>query len=81
MKAFFEEHAAFMVVLALLLTFIGGVFKLTYDADIQNQLDEQNRVRFSILDRCVPNGYVSHGSSPIRTYRCDSGVYTWEDMK
>ena len=81
MKKFIKENGASIVVHALLFTIIAGTFKLTYDADVQNQIDDQSRARRMVLERCVPNGYVAHAIAPMRTYRCDSGVYTWEDMK
>lgn len=36
---------------------------------------------FYQVNHCRPEGYVSGKYHPVRTYRCDNGLFIAEDMK
>ncbi len=46
------------------------------------ELERQNQINtFYAVHNCKPEGYVATKDNPVRTYRCDNGLYVAEDMK
>lgn len=50
----------------------------------QNVEEEEANLRrqaFYQRNSCAPNGYIASRGDPVRTYRCNGGVFTWKDMR
>lgn len=79
-------------VFGVFITLLVSTFVIIYGWMIYDKIVEQPRrdeARQQELDdfyvnhKCRPEGYIASRSSvrPIRTYRCDNGLFIAEDMK
>lgn len=72
--------------LVVMIVAVGGLFGyIIYDSavnmPIRRAVRQQQIDTFYVNHHCRPEGYVATKYEPIRTYRCDSGLYIAADMK
>lgn len=72
-------------VFALIMSLLVGVWlALMLSIHRQNVEEEEANLRrqaFYQRNACVPNGYIASRGDPVRTYRCNGGVFIWRDMQ
>lgn len=60
----------------LYMVFVQGPKINKIQAERQNTIDT-----FYVVHNCRPHDYVATKHNPIRTYKCDNGIFIAEDMK
>jgi hypothetical protein len=65
---------------AIIGLFAGVIYGLNMNA--VRAAEQKERIQaFSAKFHCQPEGYVATRNEPVRTYRCDNGLFVANDMK